>query len=59
MIGFRPEGCTWNELCPSKVSVVNKVGPLFRIRVPDNGLFIKNIAFNNLESIMDCKRPLA
>lgn len=53
---YRPLGCSiYEENCPLKATIVNKIGPLFTIKVPDNGFLIRNVIFDAIDSVIDCK----
>ncbi len=42
--------------CTEKATILNKVGTLFQIIVPENGLFVRNIIFDSIDSVLDCKK---
>ncbi|TNV88093.1 hypothetical protein FGO68_gene15870 [Halteria grandinella] len=53
---YRPEGCNILDRCTVKARLFNKIGARLNIQVPTQGsLTVKNIIFDSIDSILDCK----
>ena len=58
LINFRPIDCIGLTVCDSNVRIYNKVGPHFKVMLPNWNFLIMNVIIDSIDSVIDRKYML-